>query len=168
MPLIRQTRAHCARGYSMLEALLAVAVLSIGLLGAAALLLESLRTQANAQQRLGATQLARDMAERIRANPLARASYDTRSAAPFVAECAEPAGCDITDRALADRAHFQAAARALFAHREHSANVEFAPAIGPATPDRYVISLNWRDSRDVTEESDTVTLQVLAQSPVAG
>jgi len=71
-----------ARGFSMLEVLMALAVLSVGLLGAAAMLLDSLRVHGSALHRLGATQLARDMADRIRANPRARALYDTRSAAP--------------------------------------------------------------------------------------
>ena len=78
MPLIR--RPLRARGFSMLEVLLALAVLSVGLLGAAAMLLDSLRTHGGALRRLGATQLARDMADRIRANPRARALYDSRSA----------------------------------------------------------------------------------------
>jgi len=170
MPLIssRQATAHPARGFSMLELLLALAVLSIGLLGAAAMLLDSLRTQASAMHRLGATQLARDMADRIRANPLARMNYDTRRAIPPAADCMEASGCDAAQRAAADRVHFLSAARALFAHQEFSASVEFAPAIGPEAPDRYVISLHWRDSRDAAEERDAVALQVLAQSPVAG
>ena len=67
-----------------------------------------------------------------------------------------------------DRAHFASAARALFAHQDFTASVEFAPAIGPAAPDRYVISLRWRDSRDATDDTDAVALQVLAQLPVAG
>ena len=46
--------------------------------------------------------------------------------------------------------------------------MEFAPAIGPAAPDRYVISLRWRDARDATDDTDAVALQVLAQLPVAG
>jgi len=152
----------------MLELLLALAVLSIGLLGAAAMLLDSLRTQAGAMHRLGAVQLARDMADRIRANPLGGAGYDTRGTSALPAICAEASGCDAAQRAASDRAHFQSAARALFAPQEYSASVEFAPAIGPAAPDRYVISLHWRDSRDATEERDAVALQVLAQSPVAG
>jgi hypothetical protein len=43
--------------------------------------------------------------------------------------------------------------------------VEFAPAIGPAVPDRYVISLRWRDA---AHDTDAVAIQVLAQMPVAG
>lgn len=166
MPLIPSPLR--ARGFSMLEVLLALAVLSVGLLGAAAMLLDSLRTHGGALQQLGATQLARDMADRIRANPRARALYDTRSAAPAVIDCAEPDGCEATQLAAVDRAHFASAARALFAHQHFTASVEFAPAIGPAAPDRYVISLRWRDARDAADDTDAVALQVLAQSPVAG
>ncbi|HYJ98899.1 MAG TPA: type IV pilus modification protein PilV [Burkholderiaceae bacterium] len=170
MPLIRASsfrkgHGRRARGFSMLEAMLALAVLSVGLLGAAAMLLDSLRTHAGALHRLGATHLARDMADRIRANPHAGVHYDTRSTAPSVVAC--DSGCDPAQIAAADRARFATAARALFAHHEFTARVEFAPAIGPAAPDRYVISLHWRDARDA-DHYDAVALQVLAQLPVAG
>jgi len=170
MPMIlgRQSQMDRARGFSMLELLLALGVLSIGLLGAAALLLESVRTQASALHRLSALQLARDMADRIRANPLARSNYDTRGATPLAADCTEAAACDAAQRASADRVHFQSAAQVLFAHHDFTARVEFAPAIGPAAPDRYVISLHWRDARDAAGDTDAVALQVMAQSPVAG
>jgi len=152
----------------MLEVLLALVVLSLGLLGAAVMLLDSLRLHGGALHRLAATQLARDMADRILANPRARAHYDTRGAPLAVVECADPSGCEPMQRAAIDRAHFASAAQALFAHQEFTARVEFAPAIGPAAPDRYTISLRWRDSRNDSDDADTVALQVLAQSPVAG
>jgi type IV pilus assembly protein PilV len=166
MPMIRGS--FCARGFSMLEVLLALAVLTVGLLGAAAMLLDSLGTHGGALHRVAATQLARDMADRIRANPGARALYDTRSAAPVAVDCAEPAGCEAMQLAASDRAHFASAARMLFAHQDFSASVEFAPAIGPVAPDRYVISLRWRETLDAAGDTDAVVLQVLAQSPVAG
>jgi hypothetical protein len=56
----------------------------------------------------------------------------------------------------------------LFVHQHLSASVEFEPAIGPAAPERYVITLRWRDARDATGDTSAVALQVLAQSPVAG
>ena len=166
MPLMRG--AYHARGFSMLEMLLAIAVLSFGFLGAAAMLLDSLRTHGGALHRVAATQLARDMADRIRANPGARAAYDTRTAVPAPLDCAGPNGCEAVQLAAVDRAHFASAARELFAHEDFTASVEFAPAIGPATPDRYVISLRWREARDAAGDTDAVALQVLAQSPVAG
>jgi type IV pilus modification protein PilV len=166
VPLISRPRS--SRGFSLLEVLLALVVLSVGLLGAAVMLLESLRTHGGALRRIGATQLARDMADRIRANPRARALYDSRGAAPVAVDCTASGGCDATERAALDRAHFAAAARALFAPHDFAASVEFAPAIGPAAPDRYVICLRWRDAGDAADDTDAVTLQVLAQLPVAG
>jgi len=135
-----------ARGFTLVEVLLALLVLSVGLLGAAAMLLGSLRGHARALQRLEATQLVRDMADRIRANALCRAGYVPDSA---------------------DGAHFESAARALFPHGDFTATVEFAPATGPAAPDRYLITLDWRGARDA-DDFDGVALQVLAQPPVAG
>jgi len=170
MPVMRQSLLrnggrHRPCGFSMFEVMVALAVLSVGLLGAAGMLLDSLRTHAGALHRLGATQLACDMADRIRANPRGRLNYDTRSAVP-VETCAE-AGCDAAQLAAEDRARFASAARALFT-TDYTASVEFEPAIGPASPDRYVISLRWRDARDAADENDTVALQVMAQLPVAG
>jgi type IV pilus assembly protein PilV len=154
-----------ARGFTLVEAMLSLVLLSIGLLGAAAMLLDSLRGHAFALQRLGATRLLADMADRIRANPRGGAHYDTGE--PDGTSCLESAGCDIAGRAAADRARFQAAARELFPHELVAASVEYAPAIGPAAPDRYVITLRWRDARESGADV-AVALQVLAQLPVAG
>ena len=154
-----------SRGFTLIEALVALVLLSLGLLGAGGMLLGSLQSHADALHEMAAAQLVRDMADRIRANPRARAVYDSRSAPPVVVDCAGPSGCDATQLAALDRAHFESAARSLFAHQEYTASVEFAPAIGPAVPDRYVISLRWRDA---AEETDAVAIQVLAQLPVAG
>ena len=154
------------RGFTLIEALLALVVLSVGLLGAFAMLLDSLRVHGGALQRLGATQLLLDMADRIRANPQARAHYASGSSTG--ASCVEPDGCDVAQLAAADLARFESAAQALFAQDLVDASVEYEPATGPATPDRYVISLRWHDARDAADTTDAATLQVLAQSPVAG
>lgn len=62
-------------GFSIVEALVALVVLSIGMLGIAALYVESLRAGRSAIYRTQAVNLASDMADRIRANRNARASY---------------------------------------------------------------------------------------------
>ena len=167
MPLTR--RPLRARGFSLLEVLLALVVLSVGLLGAAAMLLDSLRTPRRrvASDRRHAAR-ARHGRPHSRQSARACALRLAQRGAPVVMDCAEPSGCDATQLAALDRAHFASAARALFAHQDFTASVEFAPAIGPAAPDRYVISLRWRDARDATDDTDAVALQVLAQLPVAG
>jgi type IV pilus assembly protein PilV len=167
MPLMQIAGGRRAHGFSMLEVMVALTILSVGLLGAAIMLLDSLRTHAGALQRLGATQLARDMADSIRANPRGGLHYDTRNEALRVVACVAPDGCNAAQLAAADRARFASAARALFPNLDFTASVEYEPAIGPASPDRYKITLRWRDARDAGDPF-AVALQVLAQLPVAG
>jgi type IV pilus assembly protein PilV len=156
-----------ARGFTLVESLIALAVLSVGLLGAAAMLLGSLRTHAVALQRVIAIGLAHDMAERIRANPRARPAYDTRHAGTG-AGCDALAGCDAEQLAAMDLARFHAAVHALLPRTDTVARVEFAPATGAAEPDRYVITVRWRDVRSGDDSDEDVALQVLTVAPVAG
>jgi type IV pilus assembly protein PilV len=150
------------RGFSLVELMIALTVLSLGLLGAWSLLISSLRGHVDARRHAAATSLVRDMAERIRANPSAGARYDSDAPAAGDVACDAPAPCDVPQRAASDLAHFARAAQELFP-AESSARVEFVPATGPAAADRYVITLRWRGSRD----EDSVSLQLLAP-PVAG
>jgi len=57
-----------ARGFSLIEVLVSIVVLSIGLLGLAALQVSSLRVGQSSFYRAQAAQLATDMADRLRAN----------------------------------------------------------------------------------------------------
>jgi type IV pilus assembly protein PilV len=154
------------RGFTLMESLIALLLLSMGLLGGGALLLEGLRAHGDALRRMAATRLVQDMADRIRANPGLGRLYDTRG--PTATDlCPAASGCDAAQRAAADRAHFQVTARGLFPGVETPASIEFEPAIGPATPDRYSLRLRWRNPGDDAGLYDAVTLHLLAQ-PVAG
>ncbi|HKE44701.1 MAG TPA: type IV pilus modification protein PilV [Steroidobacteraceae bacterium] len=66
---------HRSRGFSMVEAMVALLVLSVGMLGIAGLYVTSLRASGSALLRTQAVNLAADMADRIRANPTATVSY---------------------------------------------------------------------------------------------
>lgn len=152
-----------ARGFTLVESLLALLLLSLGLLGAGAMLLGALRAHADARLARIATQLVRDMAERIRANPRAGALYAEGEGAPATCDAA----CDPAQRAASDIAHYTAAAHAAFPGAGTAAHIDFEPAIGPAAPDHYAISLQWHGPRDSEETRNVVTLILLAQ-PVAG
>jgi len=154
-----------ARGFTLVETLVAVMVLSMGLLGAAALLLDSLRSHAAALRRVAASNLVRDMADRIRVNALGGSYY--LAASPAAPECGEHSGCDALQLASSDLLYFATSAQALFPRAGTEARVEFAPATGPATPAHYLITLRWSDVRS-DAGTDSVVLQVLAQPPVAG
>jgi type IV pilus assembly protein PilV len=58
-----------ARGFSLIEVLVATVVLSVGLLGLAALQVSGLRVGQSSFYRAQAAQFASDMADRARANP---------------------------------------------------------------------------------------------------
>jgi type IV pilus assembly protein PilV len=66
------TTKHAAAGFSLVEVLVALVVLSIGMIGIAAMQVEGLRFGQQAVIGTRAIGLAADMAERIRANPNAR------------------------------------------------------------------------------------------------
>lgn len=129
-----------ARGFTLMESLITLVVLSVGLLGAAALLLDSLRHEALALRRTAAIALVKDMVERIRAHPAGLAADDL--------------------------AAFTAAANLALPNRSPQAAVAVEPAIGPA-PGHYTVSLRWREARDV-DSFDEVSSLLVAQLPVAG
>jgi type IV pilus assembly protein PilV len=160
---MRRMNSH---GFTLIEALIALLILSLGLLGAFAMLLDGFRANADAMRLMAATRLVRDMADRIRANPRAQGLYDTRSAA-VASDCESGTRCDLAQRAAADREHFGEAARGLFPGGNTAATIEFEPAIGTAAPDRYTIQLRWRGTRESAGTYDAVTLKLLAP-PVAG
>jgi type IV pilus modification protein PilV len=154
-----------ARGFTLIESLIGLVLLSLGMLGAWAMLLSSLRSHGDALYRAAATHLLRDMGDRILANPAGGALYDTRHPAPAVEQCAIEAPCDVAQQAAADLAHFASRARALFPTGA-SARIEYEPAIGPAATDRFHLVLAWSSPRDAGI-GNAVALALLAQ-PVAG
>ncbi len=85
-------------GFTLLEVLVAILVLSIGLLGLAGLMASSIRNNHSAQQRTQATWLAYDVIDRMRVNrPAAIASSNNYDVALGAASgSAGLAGVDIT------------------------------------------------------------------------
>ena len=67
--------ARHSRGFSMVEAMVALVVLAVGMLGIAGLFVMTLRAGGNAIYRMQAVNLAQDIADRIRANKTAVAAY---------------------------------------------------------------------------------------------
>lgn len=84
------------RGLSLLEVLVAIVILSLGLLGMAGLQAASLRTSLGSFYRAQAAQYADDMAERMRAN-----LGEARNYGLALADAA-PTGTSVRDRDLAD------------------------------------------------------------------
>ena len=92
---------NAQRAFSMVEVLVAMVVLSVGLLGIAALYVTALQSGSSAIARMQAVNIATDLADRIRGNRAAVANYDTNVTRPWSCEGqvenllpdAEPAEC---------------------------------------------------------------------------
>jgi len=129
-------------GFSLVESLVGLVLLSLGMLGAGAMLLGSLQAHAAALRETTALTLAQDMVGRLRANLLAGLE--------------DPVAPDLGSFAAAVRARLPGPGVAV---------IEYEPAIGPAAADRYDISVRWRAPRD---DSDRVVVLSLLAAPVAG
>ena len=151
------------RGFTLVEAVIALLVLSLGLLGAWSVLLASLQSHVDALREASALRLVQDMAERIRANARAGLLYDSDETVPAPARCDVLAPCDAAQLAAADLLAFADAAQRELPGTDARTFVEFVRAAGTAAADRYAITLRWRGARDLR----TVTMQWLAP-PVAG
>ncbi len=143
------------RGFSLIEALVAVLVVAIGLLGVGELMLTGLREGAAALTRTRAIYLISDMMERIRANPDAQDAYDCAIYAGGPAErgCA-PSGvpaipCTARELAEDDLARWQSLARdalPLAGSAACTANVVYLAAMSAAEPAKYRVELSWRQA----------------------
>lgn len=89
-------RVRHQRGLSLLEVLVAIVILSLGLLGMAGLQAASLRASQGSLYRAQAAQYADDMAERMRANLGDARNYGIAFGA------AAPTGTSVRERDLAD------------------------------------------------------------------
>jgi len=99
-------RTTSSRGFTMVEVLVAVIVLSVGLLGLAGLQAASLRNNQQSYMRSQSILLVNDIAERMRANlpGVQSGSYDQGAGAAAVSKtnCTTITGCSSADLASDD------------------------------------------------------------------
>jgi type IV pilus assembly protein PilV len=142
MSSLRRAPLACrTAGFSLVEVLVALVVLSVGLLGIAALYVEGLRSGRSAGYRSAAVILAADMAERVRANRPGANAY--AGAGPGEDHnCVNGAGiCTAADLAEDDWFHWsQDLGRRLPVGA--TALVDVVPAAG-TDPATYTITVTW-------------------------
>ena len=147
-----------AAGFSLVEALVALVVLSIGMLGIAALHVEGLRSARTALTRTTAVALASDIADRIRANRAAKTEYDAVvTSADTDAKC-EPGGgaggCTPAELAHHDKALWlRSIENAL---PGGTGTIDCNDADVPAT---YTITISWSEVGANQPSTYTVTIQ---------
>jgi type IV pilus assembly protein PilV len=151
-----------ARGFTLLEVLVAILIVAVGLLGVAGLYLTSLRNTSEAALRSEATRLALDLSERLRGNApngdaSLVASYVSAAAATVrvapVADCVS-AACTRADLAARDMFEWRTALGARLPAgdgtvcREAAADIGTTACTGTAA-DPLVVKVWWRE-RDAT------------------
>lgn len=124
-----------ARGFTLVEAMVALLVLSIGLLGIAALYVETLSASRSALLRTQAVTLASDLADRIRANRVPLNAYD----------CGDPcvASAALNTVAIADLTEWLGNIAAQLPGG--TGQVAYVDDANPNTPVVYTIQVNWTE-----------------------
>jgi type IV pilus assembly protein PilV len=141
-------------GVSIVEALVALVILSVGMLGIAGLYLTSVQSNRTAQTRTAAVQLINDMGDRIRSNHMAMSAYAvTLGTPPATATTCVATKCTPTQLAAYD-------VRALYDVAIGNANHILptgpdgtAPQMGivytagatTSDPARLVITMQWKE-----------------------
>lgn len=134
-------------GFTLIEVLVAMIVLAIGLLGFAGLQATALRNNQSAYHRSQATQLAYDLADRVRANVSGRATYTTIDPGDATAksDCLSTTGCSPADMAENDLFEWNS---------ELTSNLPSGTGTIAVAGSVFTITINWDDNRDGVVEVD--------------
>jgi len=127
-------------GFTLIEVLIATLVLAVGLLSLAGLQATGLKNNQSAYNRSQATQLAYELADRMRANFVGKARYTSvlPSSATAKPNCLTTTGCTPTDMAENDLYEWNIAVKSL------------PSGIGTigVTANIFTIQIRWDDDRD--------------------
>lgn len=131
--------------FTLVEILVSLVVLSVGLLGIAALYVETLKAGRMSLNRITAITLAADMADRIRSNPIAGAAY--AGAGPGADnDCVNGAGaCTAPELAADDWFSWR---QDVIARLPGDPTANIAVATAPPLT-QYTITLNWPQTGQV-------------------
>jgi type IV pilus assembly protein PilV len=147
------TRKHGQHGFGLVESLVALVVISVGMIGIAALYGQGLGASRTAFYRTVAVNLTSDMADRIRVNRLGGAAYEGAE---------QDNDCD----AGADCSPAEMAAHELFIWNAQVAqqlpNGESEVEFDAGTPPSYTISVQWDEP---SAAAGFVDQQIVIQVP---
>jgi type IV pilus assembly protein PilV len=155
------------RGVSMVEALVALLVMSIGMLGIAGLYVSSLQANRTALLRTQAVSLVNDMLDRMRANPMARGQYDLSKygTGPKDQNCVAAANnCSYTKLAEDDLYRWQESVKALLPGTP-TTSVKVVESVKANTPDNYIVKVTWTEPTETASFSYQGALDMIPVTP---
>lgn len=137
------------RGFTLIEVLIALVIMSVGMLGIAGLYVHSMQAGRTSVLRHNAVTLAGDIADRIRANPRAGAAYGLAGANN---NCVDGGiNCTIGQMAANDIFLWDQQAAATLPNGQ--VNVVFNNGVVPPT---YQITITWTEPGEVLNYSITI------------
>ena len=131
-----------SKGFSLVEVLIALIIMSVGMLGIAGLYVQSMQAGRTSMLRHHAVTLAGDIADRIRANPTAGVAY---TASPGQDNgCVGPsANCDVAQMAANDIFLWQAHANDFLPPMADGSDQVVVTLNAAALPPTFTITVRW-------------------------
>lgn len=155
MPRCKRSSA----GFGMVEMLVAMVVLSVGMLGIAGLYVTTLRASNGAIFRTLAVNLAADMADRIRSNPNAGVAY--QGAAANNACVGAAADCNRQEMAADDLFRWAQELAQLLPDDGNAGTPQGTVAVDNTTdPFTYTINVTWVEPSEPQPLNYTLTMQI--------
>lgn len=141
-------------GFSLVEVLIALVIMSVGMLGIAGLYVQSMQAGRTSMLRHHAVTLAGDVADRIRANPRAGIAYE---GAGLDGSCVSGVvSCDDVEMAGHDILLWQQQAEDTLP--DGDVEITFDDSGNP--PD-YIIDVTWSEPGSTTQPGYSITIPVL-------
>jgi type IV pilus assembly protein PilV len=152
----RYATRRALRGFTIVEALVALVVLAVGMLGIASLYVTTLRASGSATSRMHAINLASDLGDRIRANRTAEAAYAGAPAASGTTCIGNAVTCTAVAMAAHDLFVWQAAIQAALP----GAPVGSVTVNTATNPTTYEIRVSWVEAGETTPQSYMLSMQI--------
>lgn len=142
-------------GFTLVEVLIALIIMSVGMLGIAGLYVHSMNAGRTSVFRHQAVSLAGDVADRIRANPLAGVNYQVVG----VNNNCVDGGIDCNATQMAQNDILIWDLQAADSLPTGTVNIQFTDNPAP-TPDTYVITIAWVEAGQTPPPQYAITIPV--------
>lgn len=153
-----------AAGFSLIEVLIALIVMSVGMLGIAGLYVHGMQAGRTSLFRHHAVALAGDVADRIRANPLGTTAYnDTGSVTSAPGTLCVALACTAAQMAANDIWAWDQQAQATLPDGDVLVTYTAPPAAGE--PAKYQVTVTWSEAGQDPPPSYQVVIPVFEPKP---